>query len=541
MNKHSWTWLITVVATLALIAIPLAACQPTPEPTEMPPTEAPAGQPVEAPPEAENEWTRIQAAGKMVVGTSADYPPFEFINEDNAFDGFDIALMEEIGSRLGVEIEWQDIAFDGLIAALQAGKIDGIIAAMAATPERDEQVDFTINYYVGSDAILVQEGSGLAIAAPEEIAGSKIGTQTGTIHEQWVRENLVDTGDMDEANLVRYERADQAILDLKNGRLDVVVMDYYAAKSFVEQGGIELVLEENLMGESQAIAIPEGAEALKAAMDQMVQQLIDEGFVEQLVQEYLVEESEGEATEEEQVSGPAWEKIQAAGKMVVGTSADYPPFEFMNEDNEFDGFDIALMEEVGSRLGVEIEWQDIAFDGLIAALQAGKIDGIIAAMAATPERDEQVDFTINYYVGSDAILAQEGSGLAIAAPEEIAGKKIGTQTGTIHEQWVRENLVDTGDMDEANLVRYERADQAILDLKNGRLDVVVMDYYAAKSFVEQGGVELILEENLMGESQAIAIPEGAAGVKWHLDQVVQQLIDEGFVDELVQEYLLEEE
>ena len=290
MEKHSWTWLITVVATLALIAIPLAACQPTPEPTEMPPTEAPAEEPVEAPPEDENEWTRIQAAGKMVVGTSADYPPFEFINEDNAFDGFDIALMEEIGSRLGVEIEWQDIAFDGLIAALQAGKIDGIIAAMAATPERDEQVDFTINYYEGSDAILVQEGSGLAIVAPEEIAGAKIGTQTGTIHEQWVRENLVDTGDMDEANLVRYERADQAILDLKNGRLDVVVMDYYAAKSFVEQGGIELVLEENLMGESQAIAIPEGAAGVKWHLDQVVQQLIDEGFVDGLVQEYLLEE-----------------------------------------------------------------------------------------------------------------------------------------------------------------------------------------------------------------------------------------------------------
>jgi polar amino acid transport system substrate-binding protein len=289
MDKHSWTWLLTVVATLTLIAIPLAACQSTPAPTEMPPTEAPAEEPVEAPPEDENEWTRIQAAGKMVVGTSADYPPFEFINEDNAFDGFDIALMEEVGSRLGVEIEWQDIAFDGLIAALQAGKIDGIIAAMAATPERDEQVDFTINYYEGSDAILAQEGSGLAIVAPEEIAGSKIGTQTGTIHEQWVRENLVDTGDMDEANLVRYERADQAILDLKNGRLDVVVMDYYAAKSFVEQGGVELILEENLMGESQAIAIPEGAAGVKWHLDQMVQQLIDEGFVDELVQEYLLE------------------------------------------------------------------------------------------------------------------------------------------------------------------------------------------------------------------------------------------------------------
>jgi polar amino acid transport system substrate-binding protein len=316
-------------------------------------------------------------------------------------------------------------------------------------------------------------------------------------------------------------------------------MDFYAAKSFVEQGGVTLALEENLMGESQAIAVPEGAEALKAELDQVIQELMDEGFIDELVQQYLVEEAEeGEVGEE--VSDATWEKIQAEGKIVVGTSADYPPFEFINEENEFDGFDIVLMEEIANRLGVEIEWQDIAFDGLIAALQAGKIDSIIAAMAATPERDEQVDFTINYYEGSDAILVQEGSDLAFSAPEEIAGYKIGVQSGTIHEQWVQENLIDAGDMDEADLVRYERADQAALDLKNGRLEVVVMDFYAAKSFVEQGGVTLALEENLMGESQAIAVPEGAAGTKWNLDQVIQELMDEGFVDELVQQYLVEE-
>jgi polar amino acid transport system substrate-binding protein len=526
MKKYASSWL-GIAVVLVLVGV-LAACAPAETP-------APAEEATEEPTEpalVEDEWSRVQSAGKMLVGTSADYPPFEFINEDNEFDGFDIALMNEIGERLGVEVEWQDIAFDGLIAAVKAGQIDAIIAAMAATPERDEQVDFTLNYYVGSDAVLLAEGSDIVIEAPEDSAGHKIGVQSGTIHEGWVQDNLIETGMMDEADLSRYERADQAILDLKSGRIDVVIMDYYAAAAFVQQGGVELVLEQNLLGESQAIAIPEGADELKAVLDEVIQGLIDEGFVEGLIQEYLVSEDEAA------IEDPVWSAIQDKGVLVVGTSADYPPFEFIDEDNEYAGFDIALMNEVADRLGLEIEWQDISFDGLIAALKAGQIDAIIAAMAATPERDEQVDFTINYYEGSDAVLVAEGSGVVVEKPEDSAAFKIGVQSGTIHEGWVQDNLIEPGLMDESGLSRYERADQAVLDLKSGRIEVVIIDYYAAKAFVEQGGLTLAIEQNLLGESQAIAVPEGAAGVKAAMDGVIQELLDEGYVDQLIEEYLV---
>jgi polar amino acid transport system substrate-binding protein len=93
-------------------------------------------------------WSRIQAAGKIVVGTSADYPPFEYYIDFQA-DGFDIALMREIGQRLGVEIEIKDFAFDGLGSALQLNQIDVAIAAISITPEREGFVDFSDVYYVG--------------------------------------------------------------------------------------------------------------------------------------------------------------------------------------------------------------------------------------------------------------------------------------------------------------------------------------------------------------------------------------------------------
>ncbi|MBN1260846.1 MAG: transporter substrate-binding domain-containing protein, partial [Anaerolineae bacterium] len=129
-------WVVILVTLLTVLTVLLSACGPTQEPNviEETKTEEPAEEPTEAPIE-ENEWTAIQGAGKLVVGTSADYPPFEFINENDEFDGFDMALIREVGNRLGIEIEIQDIAFDGLIAALKAGQIDAIIAAMSATPE----------------------------------------------------------------------------------------------------------------------------------------------------------------------------------------------------------------------------------------------------------------------------------------------------------------------------------------------------------------------------------------------------------------------
>jgi len=158
-------------------------------------------------------------------------------------------------------------------------------------------------------------------------------------------------------------------------------------------------------------------------------------------------------------------------------------------------------------------------------------------MSATPERDKEVDFTLNYYIGTDAILVKEGSPLVINTAEDMAGKKIGVQTGTIHETWVQENLVATGKSKDSDVSHYERAELAIADLKNGRIDVVAMDYFAAKAYIAQGGITMALEQNLSGENMAIAVRQGSAGLQWHLNQVIQQMLDEGIMEQLADQYL----
>jgi len=222
-----------------------------------------------------------QSQGKaLVVGTSADYEPFEYVDENGKYVGFDIELMEEVAARLDMEIEWQDIAFDGLIGSLQSDKIDAIIACMSATPDREEQVDFTKPYFIGADAIIVAEGSGIGINKNDDMAGYVVGVQTGTIQEEWIDANI-------DAEVSRYERAEQAIMDLKSGRIDIVAMDYYAASSFMEQGGLELALKTEFAGEHMAIAVKEGNTELRDQIDAVVAELQAEGFVEDLAMKYL--------------------------------------------------------------------------------------------------------------------------------------------------------------------------------------------------------------------------------------------------------------
>jgi len=231
-------------------------------------------------------------------------------------------------------------------------------------------------------------------------------------------------------------------------------------------------------------------------------------------------------------------EIREAGKMVVGTSADYPPFEYVDENGEFAGFDIELIQEIGRRMDLEVEIQDMPFDSLLAAVQEGKIDLSISAFNYDEERDQSVDFTEPYYFAEDAILVAEEFAGTIDAPEQLADYVVGTQTGTTQDGWVTENLVDAGLMDEANLFRYERIDQAALDLQAGRIDAILMESVVARTLAEDmGGLKVVFEGQVSSGPVNIVIPEGDAELQEALNEVIAELQEEGFIDELIVEHM----
>jgi len=245
--------------------------------TEVPAAETPATDP----------WARVQETGKLVVGTSADYPPFESYDETFQIVGFDPALINAIGQLLGVEVELHDIAFDGLGSALMVGQIDVAIAAISITPERSDQVDFSPIYFVSQDGVLAAEGSTVGeIKTLEDLVGLRVGVQRGSIYADMVKDNLVDTGLMPEQDLLLYNSTNQAVNDLQLDRIDVVMLDLLVAKDFEAEGDVALV-GEGINREQYAIAYAKGATELQANINGALKELQDAGSVGDIAEEFL--------------------------------------------------------------------------------------------------------------------------------------------------------------------------------------------------------------------------------------------------------------
>jgi polar amino acid transport system substrate-binding protein len=240
------------------------------------------------PKEPANHLEAIKQEGKLVAGTSADYPPFESVDEDGNMVGFDIDLINEIGKRMGVEVEIQDMPFDSLIAGVQEGKIDLSIAAFNYTEERDKTVDFTDAYYYAEDGFLVAEDFAGEITAPEDAAQYKVGVQTGATADSWATENLLDAGLMSEENLFRYERMDQAALDVKAGRIDILITDYIPAQALAgELGGLKVVYHAEVSTGPVNIIVPEGDVELTNALNEIIADLLEEGFIDELAERHI--------------------------------------------------------------------------------------------------------------------------------------------------------------------------------------------------------------------------------------------------------------
>ena len=267
-KKH----LVIVGLVMGIVA---AACAPAAPPE-------PSAEPAPADP----TWDRIQASGKMLVGTSGDYRPFAYYDENFVLTGFDVALIQAVGMRMGVPVEVRDFAFDGLGTALQIGQVDAAIAAVSITEERQEVVDFSNVYYIGAGAAVAEEGSGIGpLTSLEQLVQYRIGVQDASVY-QTEMQNLVELGRMQPANLLSYVRADDGTRAVLEGAIDVFLMDEVAAEDAVAAGGLELA-GTGVAQQRFAIAVPKGSPILLAKINQALIDLNNDGSLARLTQEYL--------------------------------------------------------------------------------------------------------------------------------------------------------------------------------------------------------------------------------------------------------------
>lgn len=227
-------------------------------------------------------------------------------------------------------------------------------------------------------------------------------------------------------------------------------------------------------------------------------------------------------------------EVLADGKLTVGTNAEFPPFEFVDDNGEPDGFDIALIKAIGEKLGVEVEVENMEFDALVASI-GNKIDVAIAGMTVTDERKKNADFSDPYYDAVQYVILPEGS--EIATFDDLAGKTIGVQLGTTGD------IIASDDVEGANVKQYNKGVDAVNDLINGRVDCVIIDKNPALVFAGKFEGQLTAvdgEQFGFGvENYAIAIPKGDSALAAQINGALKELKEDGTFDELVKTYIEE--
>ena len=232
--------------------------------------------------EADGALQEIKDSGKLVVGTCADYPPYEWHLIKDGKDeiiGFDIDIAQAIADELGVELEIKDMDFDGLIPALSTGKIDMIIAGMNPTDERKQSVDFTDIYYTQKDALVIKSEDAENIQSENDLKKASLATQKATIQETYLLENFPD------AALQSVPKWNTVILSLVTGKVDAVLMVETVAKQYVEQNeGLEIAgFDVASTPNESAIAVAKDNKDFLDAVNDILDEMKESGQIEELM------------------------------------------------------------------------------------------------------------------------------------------------------------------------------------------------------------------------------------------------------------------
>ncbi len=223
-------------------------------------------------------------------------------------------------------------------------------------------------------------------------------------------------------------------------------------------------------------------------------------------------------------------------KLVMGTNAAFPPFEFTTSNGivgEFDGIDVAIAKKIAESMGKTLQIEDMEFDGLIASLNTGKIDMAVAGMTANPERAKNVDFSDTYFVASQVILVSADNADITKAEDLKNDKTVGVVLGYTGDSII----TDTLQIAEDKITRANRGIDVVQDVKNGKLDAVVIDSATGKALAEKNGLKVVEDSEVFDtEEYAIAVNKGNTELLEKINAILKEMKANGEIDALAEKY-----
>ena len=218
-----------------------------------------------------------------------------------------------------------------------------------------------------------------------------------------------------------------------------------------------------------------------------------------------------------------------AGKLTMATNATFPPYEMTTDSGDIEGIDVDTAKAIAEKLGLELQIDDMDFDAALLSVQQGKADIAMAGITVTDERKAVMAFSDSYATGIQSIIVPEGSD--IASPDDLAGKKIGTQRGTTGY------IYCTDDFGEDSVVAYDNGLAAVQALNNGQVDAVVIDNAPAKEYVAANPGLKVLETSYAEEDYAIGMNKDNTALVEAVNAALEELKADGTLQSIVDKYI----
>ena len=249
--------------------------------------------------------------------------------------------------------------------------------------------------FAGSDGT---EESAQTIFSLEDLAGKVVGVQTGTTGDIYIS----DDPDLKLKGVERYNTGFEAVQALSQNKIDAVVIDDQPAQAFIAQMNGLTILDTEYVKEDYAMAVQKGNTELLGKLNEAIAALQENGTLKTIIDFYIDHSGEGYTTPKN-VQHPN-------GELVMATNAEFPPYEYYDDNNEIVGIDADLAKAIGDYLGYEVTISDMKFDSIITSVATGKAQFGMAGLTVTEERQQSIDFTNPYYTGKQVVIVRKSAG-----------------------------------------------------------------------------------------------------------------------------------
>ncbi len=457
-------------------------------------------------------YAQTSAIPLIKSGCEVDYPPFCIVHEDGRADGFSVELLTAALQRMGREVTYRTGPWSEVRGWLERGEIDAL-PLVGRTPEREQLFDFTVPYLTMHGAIVVRQDT-TDIHSLADLSGRIVSVMATDNAEEFLRREPRDF------EIVTEPTFADAFRLLAAGNCDAVIIQRLVAIRLLEETGLtgELrIVEQPILDFAQdfCFAVTEGDHDLLAILNEGLALVMADGTHRSLYTKWF-----------------AHLQLPSDRAIVIGGDANYPPFEFLDEDGHPQGYNVDLIRAVAQAAGLTAEIHLGVWTDVLQALERGEIDAL-EGVFYSPERDRVYDFSQAHIVNHSVAVIRKGEGSPPSSLEELEGKRIVVQAGDIMHDFVIENGL------EEHATAVASQERALLDLSRGEYDCALVARSTALYWIDEYGWRNLAvgRTPLLSSEYCFAVPVGNKALLAELSEGLATIEQSGEYQQIYEKWM----